>query len=132
MLTGTTQNNPTFKIFFTQQKIKIMNELLQKLQSDHGLQPEQSHGILNTIKEFIKEKFPMMAGAVDNLFPAENTGTSTSSNTSTGDTGSTDGSAEKGGSFLDKISDVVPGEMGEKAEQFAKDKLGGLFGGDKK
>ncbi len=30
----------------------------------------------------------------------------------------------KGGSFLDKISDYLPGEMGEKAEQFAKDKFG--------
>ena len=105
-----------------------MNELLQKLQDEHGLAPEQSHGILNTIKDFIKEKFPMMAGAVDNLFPA---GTA-AGNTSTGDTGSTDGPAQKGGSFLDKISDFVPGEMGEKAEEFAKDKLGGLLGGDKK
>lgn len=110
-----------------------MNELIQKLQNEHGLDPSQSHGILNTIKEFIKEKFPMMAGAVDNLFPAEAASSTTDTvNTSTGDTGSTDGSAEKGGSFLDKISDFAPGEIGEKAEEFAKDKLGGLFGGDKK
>ena len=109
-----------------------MNELLQKLQNEHGLQPEQSHGILNTIKDFIKEKFPMMAGAVDNLFPAENTAATTTGTTPAGDTGNTDGSAEKGGSFLDKISDIVPGAMGEKAEEFAKDKLGGLFGGEKK
>lgn len=104
-----------------------MHELIQKLQDDHGLQPEQSHGILNTVKEFIKEKFPMMAGTVDNLFPA-----STPDNTPTGDTGSTTGPTQKDGSFLDKISDIVPGEMGEKAEQFAKDKLGGMFSGDKK
>ncbi len=104
-----------------------MHELIQKLQDDHGLQPEQSHGILNTVKEFIKEKFPMMAGTVDNLFPP-----STPDNTPTGDTGSTTGPTQKGGSFLDKISDIVPGEMGEKAEQFAKDKLGGMFSGDKK
>ena len=112
-----------------------MNELIQKLQDQHGLAPEQSHGILNTIKDFIKEKFPMMAGAVDNLFPAgaaTNTSTPDTVNTSTGDTVTTDGSAEKGGSFLDKISDFVPGEMGQKVEDFAKDKLGGLFGGDKK
>ncbi|MEO5783168.1 MAG: hypothetical protein ABIQ07_07855 [Ginsengibacter sp.] len=105
-----------------------MNELLEKLQSQHGLNPEQSHGILNTIKDFIKEKFPMMAGAVDNLFPAGNT----TGTTSTGDTGNTEGPAQKGGSFLDKIPDFVPGEMGEKAEEFAKDKLGGLFSDDKK
>lgn len=109
-----------------------MNELIQKLQNDHGLQPEQSHGILNTIKDFIKEKFPMMAGAVDNLFPAANAAATTPGITTAGDTGNTDGSAEKGGSFLDKISDFIPGEMGEKAENFAKEKLGGMFGSDKK
>jgi hypothetical protein len=103
-----------------------MQELIQKLQTEHGLNPEQSHGILNTIKNFIKEKFPMMAGAVDNLFPQQ------PANPTTGDTGTTEGPASKGGSFLDNISDYIPGEMGEKAEQFAKDKLGGMFGGDKK
>ena len=105
-----------------------MQELIQKLQAEHGLSPEQSHGILNTVKNFIKEKFPMMAGAVDNLFPQQ----STPGNTPMGDTGTTEGPASKGGSFLDNISDYIPGEMGEKAEQFAKDKLGGMFGGDKK
>ena len=34
----------------------------------------------------------------------------------------------QGGSILDKISDFVPGQMGEKVEEFAKSKLGGLFG----
>ena len=109
-----------------------MQELIERLQNYHGLQPEQSHGILNTIKEFIKEKFPMMAGAVDNIFPAGNTAPGTAGNTSTGDTGNTEGPAQKGGSFLDKISDLVPGEMGEKAEEFAKDKLGGMFSDNKK
>ncbi len=104
-----------------------MKELIEKLQNEHGLQPDQSHGILNTIKEFIKEKFPMIGSAVDSLFEHNETG-----NTGAGDTGSTEGPAQKGGSFLDKISDFVPGEAGEKAEQFAKDKLGGLFGNDKK
>lgn len=100
-----------------------MQELLDKLQNLHGLNPEQAHGILNTIKEFIKEKFPMMAGAVDNLFPARTETT----NPVTGDTGTTEGPTQKGGSMLDKISDLVPGEMGERAEQFAKDKLGGIL-----
>ncbi len=106
-----------------------MQELIQKLQTEHGLSTEQSHGILNTIKNFIVEKFPMMAGAAENLFPADN---AAAGSTSTGDTGTTEGPAPKGGSFLDKISDFVPSEMGEKAEQFAKDKLGGMFGSDKK
>ena len=76
-----------------------MQELIKKLQDDHNLTTEQSYGILNTIKEFIKEKFPMVGGAVDNLFQYDNEINLTSS----GDVGSTDGPAVKGGSFLDKI-----------------------------
>ena len=104
-----------------------MQDLIEKLQKENGLSAEQSRGVLNTVKEFIKEKFPMIGGAVDNMFPADNAAGSTP----TGDTGNTEGPAQKGGSFLDKISDFIPGEMGEKAEQFAKDKFGGTFG-DKK
>lgn len=76
-----------------------MQELIQKLQDTHGLNPQQAHGILNTIKEFIKEKFPMIEGAIDNLFrqpdPVITTGA--------GDTGSTDGPVAKGGSFPDDL-----------------------------
>lgn len=106
-----------------------MEELLEKLKNIHGLSPEQSHGILNTIKEYVKEKFPMVGGAIDNIFPANSA--TPSSTTAPGDTGTTAGPESKGGSFLDKISDFIPGAAGEKAEQFAKDKLGGMFGGDK-
>ena len=76
-----------------------MQELIKKLQDNHGLTTEQSYGILNTIKEFIKEKFPMVGGAVDNLFQFEDENNTTSS----GDVGSTQGPAVKGGSFLDEI-----------------------------
>ena len=57
-----------------------MEELIQKLQSIHGLSAEQSHGILNTIVTFIKEKFPMVGGAIDNLFQ---TGTTPSAKVTT-------------------------------------------------
>ncbi len=107
-----------------------MQELIEKLQNIHGLSSEQSHGILNTIKDFIKEKFPMVGGAIDNIFPAQ-TEAPTNTTTPNGDTGTTAGPATKGGSFLDKISDYIPGQEGEKVEQFAKDKLGGMFGGKK-
>ena len=107
-----------------------MQELLDKLKNIHGLSTEQSHGILNTIKEYIKEKFPMVGGAIDNLFPPNNN-VADEGTTTTGDLGATDAPTAKGGSFLDKISDFIPGETGEKAEQFAKDKLGGMFGGNK-
>ncbi|MEO6705254.1 MAG: hypothetical protein ABIN04_05325 [Ginsengibacter sp.] len=95
-----------------------MEELIQKLQSVHGLSAEQSRGILNTITGYIKEKFPMVAGAIDNLFQSGNTTPAS-------------GATADSGNVLDKISDFIPGSTGEKIEDFAKDKLGGFFGGNK-
>lgn len=106
-----------------------MEELLQKLQSLHGLTAEQSHGILNTITGYIKEKFPMVAGAVDNLFKSEGAGSSSEATSGGAQTSTSD--SQSGEGLLDKISDFIPGETGQKIEDFAKDKLGGLFGGNK-
>ena len=106
-----------------------MEELIQKLQSIHGLSAEQSHGILNTITGYIKEKFPMVAGAVDNLFQS---GTTPSApGTTPADAQSSTSVSPDSGSMLDKISDFVPGATGQKIEDFAKEKLGGFFGGNK-
>lgn len=111
-----------------------MQELITRLTEKAGISAEQANKVLETVKEFVKEKFPMMAGAVDNLLdggkesaPAVSTPTENSG-------------------FMDKISDVIPGETGQKVEDFAKkaadkaedlfdaakDKLSGLFDGDKK
>lgn len=108
-----------------------MEELVKKLQSIHGLTAEQSHGILNTITGFIKEKFPMVGGAIDNLFQS---GTTPSAHGTTAAelTANTATPVNDKGDFLDKISDFIPGATGQKIEDFAKDKLGGLFGEDKK
>ena len=107
-----------------------MQELIDKLQAEHGLSAEQSHGILGTVTNFIKEKFPMAEGMIDKLFHHESqTGTVPADTTDPSVAG--DSSINKGGSFLDKISDFIPGQTGEKVEEFAKDKLGGLFGGNK-
>jgi hypothetical protein len=107
-----------------------MDELIQKLQSMHGLSAEQSRGILNTITGYIKEKFPMVSGAIDNLFQSgttpEDAGTSPANTQAPHDSTPPDK-----GDLLDKISDYIPGATGEKIEEFAKDKLGGLFGGKK-
>lgn len=103
-----------------------MEELIQKLQDNHGLSAEQAHGILNTITGFIKEKFPMVAGAVDNLFHSGTTPGATS--TTPADVNSAAGNS---GNPLDKISDFIPGATGEKIEEFAKEKLSGFFGGNK-
>ena len=59
------------------------------------------HGILNTIKDFVKEKFPMMAGAVDNLFAAA---TEYTLQTTATNTGTTEACRQRSDSFLDKIS----------------------------
>lgn len=105
-----------------------MQELIEKLQSQHNLSAEQSHGILETIKHFIQEKFPMLKGAVDNLFTNSNTsgnGNATTSQVS---------NAENSSGFLDKISDVIPGAAGERIEDYTKKAAGkvtGFFEGNK-
>ncbi|MEO6454068.1 MAG: hypothetical protein ABIN97_08355 [Ginsengibacter sp.] len=78
-----------------------MQELIKKLQDTHSLSGEQAHGILNTIKEYIKQKFPMVEGAIDNLFHH-----GAGDTTPAGDTGSTEGPASKGGSFMD--NEILP------------------------
>ena len=112
----------------------MLQELAQKLQNDHGLSSEQSHGILSTVTGFIKEKFPMMKDAIDKMFapqPAPPQAAATAQ------------PVTEEHSILDKISDVIPGQAGEKIETFAKgaahkaeevfdtvkEKAGGLFGG---
>lgn len=108
-----------------------MEELVKKLQSIHGLTAEQSHGILNTITGFIKEKFPMVSGAIDNLFQSGTTPSAPGTTPADANANVTS-PVHDGGHFLDKISDYIPGATGEKIETFAKDKLGGMFGEDKK
>ena len=120
-----------------------MHELITQLTEKAGITTEQANKALETIKDFVKEKFPMMAGAVDNLFASE-TATLTAGST----TAIPDPAAPKVAepTMLDKISDVIPGAAGQKVEDFAKnaahkaedvfddvkDKLSGMFGGDKK
>jgi len=45
-----------------------MNELIEKLTKEAGLTPEQAQKAIETIADFVKEKFPMLGGAVDNIF----------------------------------------------------------------
>ena len=45
-----------------------MEELITRLVNEVGVTPDQAVKSLETIKDFIKEKFPMLAGAVDNMF----------------------------------------------------------------
>lgn len=50
-----------------------MQELITRLTEKAGVTTEQATKALDAIKEFVKEKFPMMAGAVDNLFAQSST-----------------------------------------------------------
>lgn len=45
-----------------------MNDLIEKLKTDAGLTEEQAQKSLEVIMNFVKEKFPMFGGAVNNLF----------------------------------------------------------------
>ncbi len=113
-----------------------MTELIQLLQEKAGVSAEQATKSLHAIKDYVTGKFPMLAGAVDNMFA-----------------GATEKVVEvktevtpEAPSVLDKISDVIPGEMGQKVEDFTKnmadkagdafdsvkEKLGSMFGGGDK
>ncbi|HZG25960.1 MAG TPA: hypothetical protein VEZ17_15335 [Chitinophagaceae bacterium] len=45
-----------------------MDELIERLKQEAGLTTEQAGQAIEVIKEFTKEKFPMFAGAIDDLF----------------------------------------------------------------
>ena len=112
-----------------------MQELINRLIEKTGISADQATKSLETIKDFVKEKFPMLGGAVDNMFAPAPPDTAAPINT-----------AATESSMLDKISDVIPGQAGEKVEEFAKiathkaeevfdsvkDKVSGMFSGDKK
>jgi nucleoid DNA-binding protein len=45
-----------------------MNELIERLTKEAGITPEQATKAVDAIAAFVKEKFPMLGGAVDNIF----------------------------------------------------------------
>jgi nucleoid DNA-binding protein len=47
-----------------------MQELIERVQQEAGVTPEQAKKSIEAVANFVKEKFPMMAGAVDQLFMA--------------------------------------------------------------
>lgn len=49
-----------------------MQELITRLTEKAGVTTEQATKSIEAIKDFVKEKFPMMAGAVDKLFALQN------------------------------------------------------------
>lgn len=104
-----------------------MDELIQKLQSNHNLSAEESHKILGTIADYLKEKFPMVGGAIDNLFQSGTT--PTGPGTTPEDVQATVADPINDNSdLMDKISQFIPGANDENIEEFAKKNLSGLFG----
>ncbi len=49
-----------------------MNELIEKLVKEAGLSEQQAQQAIITIAGFVKDKFPMLGGAVDQIFAAGN------------------------------------------------------------
>jgi hypothetical protein len=45
-----------------------VGELTERLKSGANLTDEQAQKVLETIKEFVVEKYPMLSGAVDSMF----------------------------------------------------------------
>jgi hypothetical protein len=45
-----------------------MQELIDKLKAEAGITDEQAKKAIETIKNYVVEKFPMLEGAVGNLF----------------------------------------------------------------
>jgi hypothetical protein len=45
-----------------------VTELVDKLKSEVGLNEEQAQKVIETIKDFVIEKYPMLSGAVNNVF----------------------------------------------------------------
>ncbi len=49
-----------------------MNELVDRLIKEANLSPDQAQKAIKTIADFVKERFPMLGGAVDQIFAAGN------------------------------------------------------------
>jgi hypothetical protein len=45
-----------------------MQELIERLQEKTGITDEQAQKVIEAVKEFVKEKFPMLEGAVESIF----------------------------------------------------------------
>lgn len=55
-------------LFFLSLPKNCMEELIKRITDATGITPEQAAKSIETIKDYVKEKFPMLGGAVDNMF----------------------------------------------------------------
>jgi nucleoid DNA-binding protein len=119
-----------------------MHELITKIAEEAGISNQQAATALETVKTYVKEKFPMMAGAVDNLFGATEETPPSPSN----EVPPAAAPTAEVHPIIDKISEVLHSETSIKMEAFAinavqkaeeaidmaKNKLNDLLKGDKK
>lgn len=49
-----------------------VTELVDRLKSQANLTDDQAQQVLATIKNFVIEKYPMLSGAVNNIFGSKN------------------------------------------------------------
>ena len=54
-----------------------MKELISSISANTGISPDKASQVLQTVSEFIKEKYPLLAGTVDSVLE---TGNETKSN----------------------------------------------------
>lgn len=47
-----------------------MDDLVERLTTGAGITPDQAEKVIQTLKDYIVEKFPMMGNAVDSLLAA--------------------------------------------------------------
>ncbi|CAN5334334.1 hypothetical protein BH09BAC2_BH09BAC2_07950 [soil metagenome] len=87
-----------------------MQELIDLLQKQNNLTAQQARGVLKTITNFVKDKFPMIGGAVDSMFGSEETSSENSTKTTAGA--------------------YIP-DNAARADQLTKDKQSGFFEGNK-
>ncbi|MEO8861314.1 MAG: hypothetical protein ABI358_07815 [Ginsengibacter sp.] len=85
----------------------MLSELLQKLETEHGIPPAQGSGIINTIIEHVKAKFPQVGGMIDSVLGSQMSSTSNMQGAN--------------------VSDGSENSL-QQLEDLAKTKLGGLFG----
>jgi hypothetical protein len=45
-----------------------VTELIDKLKSEAGLSDDQANKVIDTIKNFVVDKYPMLSGAVNSMF----------------------------------------------------------------
>lgn len=45
-----------------------VTELIEKLKSEASLSDEQANKVIDTIKNFVVDKYPMLSGAVNSMF----------------------------------------------------------------